>query len=335
MKQHYVPQFYERNFTTTNTKGTQVLWVYDKDGGEPREQTPYNTMAEHGFYSFENSTGDIDAVDKGLQRLESLAAPILARLQKPDVELTVEEIFLLAHFLAIMYARVPRTIKAVAEKKEIEAFERLRWVADRPDLLRRFRKEHQERFGRDVPGEGELIDLLRTAEKHFRVEVDPKAALLDALKVAPVIAEFLYYRMNWCICRAPKDVFFITSDMPVCIFLPTGRGRGIFGGGIGQPDVEISFPVSPKILILIDYRHTQHHMAVSEAFVHMKNTHMSITAERWVISHLRSRYVEQLMRKASVTRSNPKLHRETVGRMLAEQMRKDRADLEPLTSDRG
>ena len=318
----------------TNAKGNQILWVYDKVGGEPRERTPYNTMAEYGFYSFENSTGDIDAVDNGLQKLESLAAPILARLQRPDAELTVEEIALLAHFLALMYARVPRTIKAIAELREIDAFERLKWVADQPDLLRRFREERRERLGRDVQGEGELIDLLRNAEKHFRVEVDPKAALVDALKVAPSIAEFLYYRMNWCICRAPKNVFFITSDMPVCIFLPTAPGRGIFGGGVGQPDVEISFPVSPEILILIDYRHTQHHMAVSEAFVHTKNTHMSMTAERWVISHLRSRYVDQLVRRASVTRSHPKLNRETVGRMLAERTRKDRGDLEALSDDK-
>jgi hypothetical protein len=101
-KQHYVPQFYLRNFTAPGPNGGEVLWVYDKDGGKPRPQTLYNTMAEYCFYDFENTTGDIQAVDKGMQRIETAAAPVLKRLTEPRIELTTEAI---ARMLSCPYLR--------------------------------------------------------------------------------------------------------------------------------------------------------------------------------------------------------------------------------------
>jgi hypothetical protein len=82
-KQHYVPQFYLRSFAamTPGRKSEPVLWVYDKDGGQPRPQTPYNTMAEYGFYDFENTTGHVEALDKGLQQIESVVAPVFKELE--------------------------------------------------------------------------------------------------------------------------------------------------------------------------------------------------------------------------------------------------------------
>src|SRR5215469_18555329 len=114
-KQHYIPQFYLRNFTTQNQKGNPVLWVYDKDGSCPREQTTINSMAEYGFYDFEDTNGNLHAVDAGLQQIEQRAAPILRRLEEPNVRLTYEEIAMFSGFLATMYIRVPRTLKAIEE----------------------------------------------------------------------------------------------------------------------------------------------------------------------------------------------------------------------------
>jgi hypothetical protein len=167
------------------------------------------------------------------------------------------------------------------EYMRIEAFETLRILSTRQDLRRRFLKDKHPKLGGDPVQEEELAAILRDPERHFRAEVDPKAALIECFKLIERITELLY-RMNWIVCDAPANVHFVTSDAPVCVYLPTGHDTAIFGGGFGRVDVQISFPVSPKMLLLLDWRHgkeSHFRVSVDESFVFEMNRHMTWNAE--------------------------------------------------------
>jgi hypothetical protein len=320
-KQHYIPQFYLRNFTTENQKGKPVLWIYDKDGSCPREQTTVNSMAEYGFYDFEDTKGNFHGVDFGLQQIEQRAAPILRHLEEPNVILTYEEIAMFSAFLATMYIRVPRTLNAIEEQREIFAYETLKLAADVPVLRERVIAQHRQKYGSCLGTDEDLLRILAEPEKHFLVVRDHQAAVAESVKHIETIARLMYDSMNWTICRAPQDSFFITSDMPLCVFLPAGPGRGQFGGGFGQKQVQVTFPITPKLLLLIDWKRRQLHMTVGKEFVREKNIHMALNAERWIIANIRSRNIEDLVRRAQGTRLVPKFDRQVISADAAKRLR--------------
>jgi hypothetical protein len=162
---------------------------------------------------------------------------------------------------------------------------------------------------------------------------DHQAAVAEGVKHIETIARSMYDLMNWTICRAPQGSFFITSDMPLCVFLPTGPGQGRFGAGFGQKQVQVTFPITPKLLLLIDWKRRQPHMAVSKEFVREKNEHMALNAERWVIANIRTKNFENLFKRARGTRLMPKFDRRVVSADAAKRLRgrawKEKADSPP------
>ena len=74
-----------------------------------------------------------------------------------------------------------------------------------------------------------------------------------------------------------------------------------FGGGFGQEQVQVTFPIIPKLLLLIDWKRRQPQIAVGKEFVREKNEHMAVNAERWVIANIRSKNIEDLVKRARGT----------------------------------
>jgi hypothetical protein len=184
-RHHQVSEFYLKYFAGHDPRGSRHLWVYDKTNtANPRPQTPENTSVERGYYSFETKTGVDEQLEILLGELEAKGAPILARLQKRTAFLNYEEIGFLAEFLTLLHVRVPKTRNAMIEHKQIEAFEVLRVLSTRRDFLRRFLEEKHPTLNGLPVQEAELAATLRNAERDCRVEVDPKAALIDAFKLA-------------------------------------------------------------------------------------------------------------------------------------------------------
>jgi hypothetical protein len=322
-RHHQVSEFYLKYFAGHDPQGSRHLWVYDKAAKtNPRPQTPKNTNVERGYYSFDTIKGEDERLEFMLGELEGEASPILANLQESGASLDHSEIGFLAEFLALLYLRVPKTCNAMIEHKQIEAFEAARMLSTRRDLLKRFSEDkHPVVDGRSV-SEEELAEILRTAERDFRVEVDRKAALIDCIKMASTLAELLY-RMNWIICDAPANSHFVTSDAPVCVYLPTGPGRAVLGAGFGHPEVQISFPVSPKVLLLLDWQHGRerhYRVRAKERFTHEMNKRMAWNAERFLVSSIRDPRVQTLLERAKVTASQPKLDRVSYGALISKRL---------------
>ncbi len=53
-RHHYLPQFYLKNFT--DVKG--LLWVFDRDAKEYRQQTPKNIAVQRDYYAVKDEQGE-------------------------------------------------------------------------------------------------------------------------------------------------------------------------------------------------------------------------------------------------------------------------------------
>src|SRR3972149_6577246 len=79
-RHHYLPQFYLEGFCRDD-----LLWVYDRDEKEYRQQTPQNTAVQKYYYSFENDNGERDAEVEGLLSLvETYTKPIIDKINNRE-----------------------------------------------------------------------------------------------------------------------------------------------------------------------------------------------------------------------------------------------------------
>jgi hypothetical protein len=112
-RHHYVPEFYLSYFLS---KGEKTLWVYDKQkSGEPRPQQPKDTAVIGQYYTFETPSGQKENLEEGFSQIEGLAQPILKRWQEPKAIPEVQEIEVMAAFLAFLCTRGPRAVRMTTE----------------------------------------------------------------------------------------------------------------------------------------------------------------------------------------------------------------------------
>jgi len=168
------------------------------------------------------------------------------------------------------------------------------------------------------PPEGFTFEMFRESlmefEQRFKLSLNPTVrmglGLLQAKRMFPELLE-----MTWCLCRAPSDSFFITSDAPVNVFVPRGP-KALFGAGYGLEAVEIGFAVSPQVCLYLRRRQGQLRRRASRAFVTEMNRRTACMAERFVFSHLKSRATNTLVTSFSFTRELPKVNREDIERRM-------------------
>jgi enolase len=122
----------------------------------------------------------------------------------------------MSQFLALMHCRVPCTINAAKELMEISGFEVAKIVAERRDLVEEFFVSQQAKDHRAIDID-KFLESLNDAKNRFTIEANPKIALAESLSTARTVAGLLA-KTNWCLCRAPENSKFITSDSPLCVF---------------------------------------------------------------------------------------------------------------------
>jgi hypothetical protein len=112
---HFVPQFYLRNFSIQSNSKTHQIEVFDKKlGSFLSNKTNINNIAKFkDYYEYEHSImdfelfGDID--EAFIKDIDSRSAPIWNKLSKVSslTNLESDEKKLIADFLALQMVRVP------------------------------------------------------------------------------------------------------------------------------------------------------------------------------------------------------------------------------------
>jgi hypothetical protein len=313
-RHHLVPQFY-LEFFTDRSGANPVVWVYDKEQPTPRAQLPKDTTVESHFHTFTRADGTrTDFLETELSKLEGVAKPILDRWRMPKAEVQPRELAEVAYFLGVMHARVRRTVERTREMMGEFAIWSMQQLASDPERHRQLQEEFVQQTGTKLPPPEEMLEVWKNPEKHFKISGNTKPALqLNFVTMMREVAQQLR-TMNWCLCEAPRDTFFITCDAPLNIFLQDGRMGG-FGGGLALPHVEVAFPVSPEVCLYIDRRHQTTRRKASAEFVAEINRRVAFQAERWVIAHVRSKRIQRLVAWSARSRTLPKLDRDALRKM--------------------
>ena len=107
-KHHYIPQFYLRGFTKTNSNDGK-LYVFDKSRVRSWDSSPKNAAHQNDFYAIDvNDTDDKMFVEKELSNLEGKWSSVLKWVIENE-SVPADELFdELMMFVAFMYSRTPK-----------------------------------------------------------------------------------------------------------------------------------------------------------------------------------------------------------------------------------
>jgi Protein of unknown function (DUF4238) len=157
------------------------------------------------------------------------------------------------------------------------------------------------------------VESLKRVDELYTIDVNNKFALLMVLSVADKIRPILV-NMNWTLCTAPDTTFFLTTDAPVTVYSQHGR-FALFGGGLLLKNVELTFPISPRVSVLLDYDSQGGRKRINNRFVKEFNRRAVCAAERFIISPIKAKFVECLIQEFSWTWQAPKMNQEQLIRM--------------------
>lgn len=236
-KHHFLPQFYleffriepkvtkySRIFVIEKTKSTRSFPAAIHDTGALRDYNTIDTREgpDHNF------------IETVLSRVENIHARLLSRLVASRTAETSDRKEL-AFMVALMYCRVPKfkdmikhSMRAMVETMGDVMLRKGRLPPPPPELARAFEEHGMTRF-----------------EDMVSVEISNWALLEQMYKFAsykPFLD--LLSEMTVEVLCAPDDADFLTGDTPVAVY----------GGALAHEDVEVSFPLSPQVAILLSWK---------------------------------------------------------------------------------
>lgn len=239
-RQHVVPRFYLRHFTQPDGE----LWTHDCVTGTARRSTPEKTAYETNIYTPTGEDGArIDLIEDTLATIESQAASVYPELLAFKPLDTIAKLDFAA-FLATMFARSPAQLRQFAQIMGQMAL----W-AGRHEMDRDFREK--EALG-EVSTVDRAIQKILHSNDMYTMNVDRRAGLL-AFQQAEGLMN-LMSQMNWSY-EISENQQLVTSDNPV--FWVKGGGSPDlpgYGFGLGNPDAVIPFPLSPGVILRLDWR---------------------------------------------------------------------------------
>jgi len=245
-KNHYVPQFYLRNFSPT--KGGDDIIVY-KRNEKPFRSNIINIASSNDFYSVKDEkTGKKDTtIEKFFSQLEGAAKPIIEKLIcEKNADMTEDNRIVLTHFMGFLFVRnqvfrqktknfyseiMKQTIAFGAHNKEY--FHEMLKKATGKNLT----KSQMERT-REFALKGEY-DIGYENDDHFI-----GATLSLAKDIMPI-----FWGKHWKIITTKTSRSFVTSDNPMSLARPRDYIKSPFGG-LGLLEADIFLPLSPDTVLL-------------------------------------------------------------------------------------
>lgn len=219
-KQHHVPRFYLEKFIDKDG----YIHVYDFSGDAKHYKSkPENTGYVTGQYSTPNITKNKNnELEKIFSGIESVASIIHRKLLN-CIPLVANEKLNYANFLATQYLRTP-----VMQRSCASVF-------------------------------GALLEKALKLEPENNIDMKiPQKIGLQGLQNIELIGTILYERYDWFIIKCAEQ-HFITSDNPA-VLVPTKNQKNNYSkAGFLLKDVQLSFPLSPEKMLVLDHPHDGAH----------------------------------------------------------------------------
>jgi len=252
-KQHCVPRCYLKAWHDPDAppggRITPYVWLFDKDGTNPRRKAPANLFTETDIYTIERADGERDLrLEHGFSELEDKFARIrntrIFRREWPNAA----QLMWIHAFVAATQARTVGM------------------------------RDHQRRQWAELRGIGEMLErqmLEVTPEKRASMARvgsvmanDKSGALslehvraLEAMPIQHIVAPVLravvprLARMHTAVLCTDDALGFVTTDEPCTWFDPEAYKRQpIFRSpGLAMASIEITLPISPQQCLYISH----------------------------------------------------------------------------------
>lgn len=238
MLAHYLPRCYLDAFTLEKR-----LFVFDRETGKLRRDSPQNVAAITDYYIVTTETGAREeSVEHGLlANIESVASPVLRRLAKCEA-ISDEEHDVAATFLAFLCTRIPAFEETYAELNNQIGQEFFRRAAGTPERAAAFLAAHPKILPYSV---SEFCDFVNSEALVFPPDKAERIRLMIEL-AEPLIDGFK--SMDWWLWRARGSRRFITSDAPFGL-LPLPGALPTYGEL--SPNVLRFLAISPEVCLML------------------------------------------------------------------------------------
>jgi hypothetical protein len=245
-RDHYVPQFYLRNFQIPRRPGH--VYRYRRNT-QPEPKSIRQVAQDEDYYDIKLDDPDVDkdGVDKLLQMSERSAAPVIVKLLTGSLsDLSNEDFFHLTWFTALLGARTPavrETIASIQVGLENRDFKKM--LRDETE----FAKLVQEHPDMTV----EQLEESRTAFLNGDIKLDftrggntEDFLMAQQLRFTEILVEILEHR-HWSLVETISSLSFLTSDNPLINMPSPGHPQGETWG---VANGDILLPISPKRALL-------------------------------------------------------------------------------------
>lgn len=254
-KQHFVPQCYTKAWVDPDSVGKPkvdpYVWVFDKDGSNPRRRSPANLFTETDIYTLTSEDGHRDLrLEHGFQELEDKFTRIRNMRFKHMQPPTPHELEWLLMFLAVAYTRT------VAFRD----FQREQWGKVREQM------EHLEAIhGEGAANAGRAVVRLnsRATGEEVAIGID-EVRQIEANPIQEIIGSYLNVampmlsRMSVAVFCTKDPCGFVTTDQP-CVWFDKEANKHPGAPrqpALGSRSVEVTLPISPSQCLALT--HTPH-----------------------------------------------------------------------------
>lgn len=259
--------------------------------------SPRDIGVEKDYHTVTRGDGvkDRHTIEDVVSSLENLAAPVIHKILGGN-GLTFDDYQVFVVFVAQMLLRVPaRRDSAGQMASEILKHKSKGFAANKESFhadYRRFQRETGDTSDLDPENLRQFI-----LGDGYELTVNSSAALGLSLSAIDIATKCLL-RMEWLFLRGRGRFRIITCDNPVFYCDPTIPPNSWRGVGLMNPNVEVSFPLSPDVVAFGSYhRKRRMTMDIEPEVVRRFNQHTVDSAFRHIFACEDSAALQNFIRR--------------------------------------
>lgn len=279
-KQHFVPASYLKKWADPNCPPHHepYVWVFDKDGSNPKKRAPSNIFTETDLYTIQNSDGTRDLrLENGLSELESMFTRVRNSKFSFHRELTAEEKVYLCAFVAAGQFRTTSSRDHHAKQ----------WgnVVKHADDLASSMLNATPKQREDAAKIGRLSSKDEGSLTHEQVKQLAKTPLQLMMPTVLRTVTPILLKMDMAILCTDDPIGFITSDTPCIWEDPEAYKLPPFyrSPGLGSKSIEVTMPISPSQCLLFSWQKITGYLKVdSKALDNCNAMHRALCGDNFI-----------------------------------------------------
>lgn len=259
--QHFVPQCYTKAWhdpdAPAGPKMTPYVWVFGKDGSNPRRKAPVKLFTENDIYTIELPGGERDLrLEHGFQELEDKFTRIRKLTFERGLWPNDEQMTAVLAFLATLQTRTVtfRNHQQQQWRSIRERMERMeRAMQDASPARKRAMTVSASLGSSDRSAARIGLDEVRSIEQHpIQHFIEP---FIQA--TLPILA-----RMHLTVLYTDDPLGFVTTDHPATWFDPEAhKYPPLFRApALASSTIEVTLPMSPRQCLLLMHRRLPGHL---------------------------------------------------------------------------